>query len=438
MILLHGLGGAKDLPVPAPLAIAAGGIALLASFTVLALAWRQPRYAGPSAGRRLPDGISRFLDGRPFAIALRVLGLLFFGYVTWALVAGPNTNTNPSLGVFYVLVWVGVIPASLLFGRIGRALSPARTLDLVLGRLIRGRVDRGLWTYPERLGYWPAALGLIAFVWQELVNPDQVDLLTVQIWLAAYVVIMLAGAAAFGDVWLERADPFEVYSNLLAGLSIWGRDDDGHLVVRSPLANLARLPTRPGMVAVVAVLFGSTAFDSYKDSLTWVNFVDGHTSDPELVNTLALVLFCSVVGITFTIASMATPARDDVPRRLLPDLFAHSVVPIVVGYMVAHYLSFFVEQTQATIVQLSDPMGTGANILGTAGYSPNLWLNAHPGFLATTKVLAVVTGHVVGIIAAHDRALVVLPERRKVTGQIAMLVLMICYTTAGLYLLFGT
>ncbi len=48
-------------------------------------------------------------------------------------------------------------------------------------------------------------------------------------------------------------------------MSVWGRRD-GELVVRSPLANLATTPARPGLVAVVAVLFGSTAFDSFKDS----------------------------------------------------------------------------------------------------------------------------------------------------------------------------
>jgi len=382
--------------------------------------------------------VERILDGPAFAAVLRLLGLGFFGLATWALVAGPDANTNPSLGVFYVLVWVGVVPASLLFGRVARAVSPARTIDLVLGRLIRGRSDRGLWQYPERLGYWPAALGLFAFVWQELVDPDQVELATVQTWLAAYLVIMLLGATAFGDVWFERADPFEVYSNLLARLSIWGRDGEGCLLLRSPLANLATVTPRPGLVTVVAVLFGSTAFDSYKDSLTWVNFIDAHTTHPEVVNTLALVGFCGVVALTFTVAAMATPARPDVPRRDLPSVFAHAVVPIVVGYMTAHYLSFFVEQGQSTLIRLSDPTGTGANLLGTAGWTPNLWLSAHPGFLATTKVLAVVAGHVVGIVAAHDRALAVLPRRREVSGQVAMLVLMICYTTAGLYLLFGT
>jgi hypothetical protein len=448
-VLLHGLGGAKDLPVPAPLAIGGGTAALVVSFVVLVLAWRSPRYDPPAAGEEgrpdraltLPRGVERFLDGRVFAVVLRLVGVLFFGWVTWALVAGPDNNNNPVLGVFYVLVWVGVVPVSLLFGRVARAISPVRTINLVLARLLRGDPEVGLYQYPERLGYWPAAAGLVAFVWQELVNPNQVALGSIRLWLAIYLAVMLVGAAVFGDVWLERADPFEVYSDLLARLSVWGRSDehgDGRLVVRSPLANLARTRPRPGLVAVVAVLFGSTAYDSYKDSLRWVNFVDGLSINTELVNTTALIGFCLVVGVMFTIASRTTGVGDDVPRSELPRRLAHSVVPIIVGYMTAHYLSYFVEQGQQTIAFLSDPMVDGSNYLGTAGTSPNLWLSFHPTFLATTKVLAVVFGHVVGVIAAHDRALHLLPRRHQVVGQLGLLVVMVCYTFGGLYLLFGT
>ena len=440
MILLHGLGGAQDLPVPAPLAIAAGGVALVASFVVLVLAWRTPRYDDRDDdrddGRRA--GLVAFLDSPGWRGSCRVVGLVFFGYVAWALIAGPDNNNNPVLGVFYVLVWVGVVPASLLFGRVGRALSPVRTIDLVIGRAVRGDPSRGLVTYPERLGYWPAAVGLFWFVWQELVDPHQVELSTIQTWLATYVVVMLLGATIFGDVWLERADPFEVYSTLLAHLSIWGRDDEDRLTVRAPLANLATLIPRPGLVAVVAVLFGSTAFDSYKDSLRWVRFVDGHTTHVTAFNTVSLVLFCAVVGVSFSLAAHATRTRQGVSRNALPAAYAHSVVPIIVGYMTAHYLSYFVEEGQQTVIQLSDPLVTGADYLGTAGLTPNLWLSAHPTFLATTKVVAVVIGHVVGIVVAHDRALTLLPPRHRVTGQLAMVLVMVCYTVAGLYLLFGT
>jgi hypothetical protein len=445
-VLLHGLGGAKDLPVPAPLAIAGGTAALVVSFCVLVLAWRSPRYDAPGPvdaprpdrSLALPAVAARVLDGAAFAVLLRVLGVLFFGWVTWALVAGPDNNNNPVLGVFYVLVWVGVVPVSLLFGRVARAVSPVRTLNLLLARLLRGDPAVGLYRYPERLGHWPAALGLLAFVWQELVNPDQVALGSIRLWLAGYLAAMLIGAAVFGEVWLERADPFEVYSDLLARLSVWGRRDDGQLVVRSPLANLARTVPRPGLVAVVAVLFGSTAYDSYKDSLRWVNFVDGLSVDTVLVNTVALVGFCLVVAVSFTIAARSTGVGAEVRHRDLPMLLAHSVVPIVVGYMTAHYLSYVIEQGQQTISFLSDPMVDGSDYLGTAGFSPNLWLSFHPTFLATTKVLAVVCGHIVGVVAAHDRALRLLPRRHQVTGQLGMLAVMVCYTTAGLYLLFGT
>jgi hypothetical protein len=112
-------------------------------------------------------------------------------------------------------------------------------------------------------------------------------------------------------------------------------------------------------------------------------------------------------------------------------------VPIIVGYIVAHYLTYFVEYGQATMVQLSDPLSRGDDWLGTADWSINYWLSYHPTFLAVTKVLAVVVGHVLGVVAAHDRAVKLLPRRHQLTGQLPLLVVMITFTAGGLYLLFA-
>lgn len=445
LVPLHGLGGAKDLPIPAPLAIAGGTAALVVSFCVLILAWRRPRYDDPSgpqrAGRPVPEALARIIDSPGWAWALRLLGLAMAGWFGWALIAGPDLITNPVFGSFYVLLWVGIVPASLLFGRIYRAMSPVRTLHRLLARVTGGDPSRGVLAYPERLGYWPAAAGLFAFVWLELVHPGQVYLGPVRIWIAAYLAVMLIGGALFGERWLARADPFEVYSDLLAKLSPWARRADGALTLRSPLANLATVKPRPGLVAVVAVLFGSTAFDSYKDTVSWVRFVARIPGDTEVINTLALLLFSLIVGVSFAVATMTTGVDRGHPeagdRRALPALFAHSVIPIIVGYMTAHYLSYFVEQGQTTLIQLSDPMVDGSNLLGTANWSVNFWLSYHPSVLADIKVLAVVTGHVVGVIAAHDRALSLLPRRHQVTGQLGLLIIMVLYTSTGLYLLFG-
>ena len=439
VVPMHGLGGAKDLPVPAPLAIAGGTAALIVSFCVLVLAWRRPRFAARRDGRRLPGALDRLIDSDGWAWALRVLGLLVAGWFVWALVAGPDVVTNPIFGTFYVLLWVGIVPASILFGRIFRAVSPVRTVNLLFARATGGDPGRGVTAYPEGLGYWPAAVGLFAFVWLELVNPHSAYIGPVRVWLAVYFAVMLIGAAVFGDTWLSRADPFEVYSDLLAKLSFWARRDDGRLVWRSPLANLATTTPRAGMVATVAVLFGSTAFDSYKDSVRWVQFVDSLGINVEVVNTVALFAFCAAIAVTFTIATRTTSVDPETgpAHRALPRLLGHSVVPIIVGYMTAHYLSYFVEQGQTTLIQLSDPMVSGQNLLGTANWSVNYWLSYHPTTLAIIKVLAVVCGHIVGVVAAHDRALELLPKRHQVVGQLGLLVIMVAYTATGLYLLFG-
>jgi hypothetical protein len=440
LVPMHGLGGAKDLPIPLALAVAGATAALVVSFCVLALAWRTPRYQEVQPGRPAPPALARLVDSAVFEWTVRVIGLLFFAYISWALIWGPDLVNNPALGTFYVLVWVGIVPASLVLGRVVRMVSPVRTINLLLATVTRGDPAVGLSTYPSRLGYWPATAGIFAFVWQELVNPQSAYLGTVRVWLAVYLAVMLVGAAVFGDEWFERADPFEVYSNLLAKLSPWARDGD-RLVVRSPLANLATLVPRPGLVGVVAVLFGSTAFDSYKDTIQWQQFVVDLGLAPTLVNSVALLVFCLAVGGTFTAAATSTgverTGRNPVRRRDLPNLLAPSVIPIIVGYMTAHYLSYLIEQGQVTLMQLSDPMVQGDNWLGTANWSVNYWLSFHPSLLAVLKVLAVITGHIVGVIAAHDRAIRLLPPKHHVTGQIGMLVVMVCYTASGLYLLMG-
>ena len=440
MVFTHGIGGAQDLPIPAEYAIAGACAALTVSFIVLALAWRSPRFDAATSGRPVPSWLASMVDQPAFGMVLRTLGLAFFLYVVWAAVFGPDLLINPTFGVVYVLLWVGIVPVSLLFGPFYKTLSPIRTVNLAFTKLTGGDPDRGVFELPRWVGYWPAAVGLFAFVWLELVYPDSTYLSPVRLWFAIYIAVLLVGSALFGTKWFERADPFEVYSTLVGHLSVFGRRADGTLVFRSPLGNLDGVASAPGLVGVVAVLFGSTAFDSFKDSNVWLRFTQSVDTNIPVLNTFVMLGFCGVVGITFAVATMSTGVAESpgsARRRDLPDLFAHSVVPIVVGYIVAHYLRYFAETGQQTLTQLSDPMANGSNLLGTANWEVGYWLSAHPTFLAVTKVLAVVTGHVLGVIAAHDRAIKLLPKRHQLVGQLPLLLVMVFYTISGLYLLFG-
>ena len=57
--------------------------------------------------------------------------------------------------------------------------------------------------------------------------------------------------------------------------------------------------------------------------------------------------------------------------------------------------------------------------------------------MSVLQVCAVVVGHVLGVVLAHDRAVRLLPRRHAVVGQLPMLALMVAYTVGGLSLLFA-
>jgi hypothetical protein len=183
------------------------------------------------------------------------------------------------------------------------------------------------------------------------------------------------------------------------------------------------------------VLFGSTGFDSFGESPSWTAYSQSVPVDPVLLDTAALLGFVLAVWLSFGLATMAVGGLGHIERRRLPRTFAHSVVPIIVGYFVAHYLTLFVETGQQTLVQMSDPLATGADLLGTADMGVSFYLSLHPTGLAVTKVVAVVVGHLLGAVAAHDRAVRVLPRGRELVGQLPLLLVMVLYTSTGLYLL---
>ncbi len=446
-ILAHGLGGSGDLPVPYLYAMVGAAWALTFTFALVAFAWRRPRFDPLKPGHPLPTALTTLVDARATRWAAAGVALAFAVWAVLAGVWGPHSESNALLGAFYVLLWVGLVALSLAFGPVWRVLSPMRTVYLLLRRITPERLRRlGGLCYPESWGYRPAALGLFAFVWMELASPNPASLPWVKTWLLVYAVLMLIGAWLCGQRWLARADPFGAYSMAVSRLCAFRRNPDtGKIVVGNPLDHLPSLPVRPGVVVMLAVLLGSTAFDSFSSSPTWRGFADrvsrGFGMPPTLsssgLRTVGLLVFISVVAVTFSLAARATGGVDREQRRALPGQMAHSLIPIVVGYIFAHYLSYLVERGQQALFALADPFGRGWNVLGLAHLHPAYVLSMHPPVLAGIKVACVVTGHITAVIAAHDTALRLLPAGHQLTGQLTMMLVMVGYTFTGLYLLFG-
>jgi hypothetical protein len=436
-VLAHGVGSREDLPIPFSFALIGAAGALLVSFLVLLLLWREPRLDPVGAGRPLPAGVERALDSSLTRGALRALGLLATSYVVLAMVFGKDDALNPTAAAVYVLFWVGVPLLSLLLGPVWRLINPIRTLQLLLARMVRADPVAGLAPLPRWLGYWPAALSLLSFVWLELVpRESNTTLPTLRVYFACYLAVHLFAATYFGSRWFDLGDGFEVFSSLLGRLSVFGRRGDGRLVVRNPLDGVAGIAKAPGLFAVVGVLLGSTVFDSLSAHLTWIDFVATGPLPPRVASTLGLVVTVAVVTAAFTGASALTGLGAGRPPLDTAGEFAHTIVPIVAGYFIAHYWSLLVIVGQQAVIQLSDPLGTGANWLGTGGRAADPLL-AGATTTAVIQVSAVVLGHVLGVVLAHDRAVALLPRRRAVLGQIPLLVLMVAYTVTGLVLLFA-
>jgi hypothetical protein len=184
------------------------------------------------------------------------------------------------------------------------------------------------------------------------------------------------------------------------------------------------------------VMLGSTAYDGFSNLPGWVQLVQGGPLPPVLLETLGLLASIGLFAAAYVAATLLAGRLGHAGRTALPGLFAHSIIPIAVGYAVAHYYSLLVLEGQRAVINLSDPLGIGADWLGTADRGVSATLVTPTG-VATLQVVAVVVGHVVGVVLAHDRAVRLFPRRAAVAGQVPLLVLMVAYTVGGLFLLFA-
>ncbi len=429
----HGVGSRQDLPLPFAFLVVGAALALVISFVALGFLWRTPRLRDDD-GRLLPQPVPRALDSSWLRGGAVVLALALTAWTLMALAFGADTANNPTPYVVFVWLWIGLAALSLLLGPVWSVLNPMRWLHLAVCRVARIDPDHPLVAY--RLGYWPAAVGLLLFTWLELIAPNRTSRLVLGAAVAGFVLVSLIAALLFGRAWFSRGDPFEVLSRLFGSLSLVGRRPDGRWVLRTPLTGVDQIRSGPGLLAATAVLLGSTAYDGFSSEPRWFTFVQ--TSPvPVLTQTAGLLGFCGLVAGSLWAAAGLAARLGGVPGRGVATAFAPSLVPIAAGYVVAHYWSLAVYSGQVTLALLSDPLGTGANWLGTRGLTPSSALLA-PTLVASVQAGAIVLGHLLGIVHAHERALTLFPRRSAIAGQVPMLLLMVGYTVGGLVLLFSS
>ena len=439
----HGVGGRTDLPLPVWLFAWGAGFALLISFVVLGLVWPKPRLAQAAKGQALPTWTRRALTIA--VVTIRLVGLVAFVVTLLAaLIGDDDTGDNLAPVAVYVVFWVGMQLASAVFGGIWQVLSPFDTLAAIAQRVrlaVTGRPseDSGLLPPPAReFTHWPAVAGIALFTWLELCFHEGAAPRTLAVALIAYSVAMLAGAARHGRGWLRTGDGFAAYFGLLAHLSPFTRDQHDTPRTRMPFAGLAEVRARPGTTALILVLLGSTTFDGLSRTTFWRD-VAGTAVDWELTayNTVGFVWTIAIVAMVWFGAMRLMASITEGDMADLARSFVHSLVPIALAYAVAHYFSLFVFEGQGAIALVSDPFGRGWDLFGTVDRRIDYRL-VSTDTIAYVQAGAIIVGHVVGVVAAHDRAVELFPKRLATRSQYPLLAVMIAYTIGGLALLLGT
>ncbi len=443
----HGLVGRQDLPIPRWLFAWGAAVVLVISFVALAVLWPKPRLEDAAEHRVLR--VPAFLE--PIC---GVIGVAAFAGMVYAGFAGTQAATaNVEPTVIYVLFWVGLPFLSAVFGDLFAPFNPwratARFVAWVAGRVSGGRLPAPL-AYPAWLGRWPATVGILAFAWVELVYVSRDDPSILATLALLYAATQLIGMSVYGiATWTHRADAFAVYFNLFSKLApLHWRDRT--LYRRLPLAGAPHLDVMPGTVALLCTMIGTTSFDGFSQGQLWtgtdaiaptlqqrfINLGFSQETALEITFTIGLLfMVCFVGGIyRLGVAGMGSIGGRHQPGELAQK-FVHSLIPIALAYVVAHYFSLLAYQGQAMASLISDPLGDGSDIFGSAASTIDYGVISATG-IWYVQVAALVLGHAAGLTLAHDRALTVYRRVRDATrSQYWMLAVMVGFTSLGLWLL---
>jgi hypothetical protein len=358
-------------------------------------------------------------------IALRAIGLVAWIWIVVQGIAGGTSNAEVATLFLWVYGWVGVAIISAFIGPIWHWLNPFSTLFDIGAWIIR-RLGVQPWEaaiYPERLGRWPAIVGFAIVIWLELVLQASPDVLFIV--LVGYTALTLAMMAQYGrDTWRSHGEVFTVWFRLLGRLAAYALvDEEGRIRRRAFASGLLEPGWALPDVVMAALGVGSILFDGLSQTQFYFNLF----GVPGLA--LGTVLLIAFLGIIVAAALTVT-------RSVGLSATAAGLLPIAVGYLIAHYMTYLLIDGQRIVISISDPLQKGSDLFGTAFFEPSgAWLP--PGLVWTIQLAAVVGGHMLGAWAGHVVAALDAPPsvapRTLTLRQVPLAIVMVALTTLTLW-----
>jgi len=436
------------LPVPFAMYSTAAGVALVLSFVVMAFFPVRVRSAGSDAA------VTTAAVSKPEVSAVGIGQLVSTGLLVLCILSGfigtRDSFRNINMTMFWIVLVLLVPYLVALFGDFYRGMNPWRGLIRLLEFFLQRRFE-GLLAYPRKLGLFPAFVLYIAFICVELFG--QFRPLGLSVSLAVYTVIMIAGAILFGrDAWLAHAEFFGVQFSLLGRIAPFKRLFGKAVDDEPPGGGLS-------LVLVVLFMLASTAFDGLHATKTWVlvywTYIYGAFAGagPSADKFALAAVFYQVWQWVMLIASPfvyvavfaffvwlskkfgSAGGGRRYGTSALMGAFVLPLLPIALVYHVSHYYTMLLWQLPVLAKLVSDPLGLGWNLLGTAQWDVRPWV-VDVGTIWHTQVFLIVAGHIWSVVLSHLEALRQFGTPRAATlSQIPMLVLMVGLTTFGLWIL---
>jgi hypothetical protein len=402
-----------------PLAVYLAGAAATVALSFIFVLVRDVRAERPdlSTTGRLPPA--------PLRLVLRAIGVIGWTWIIAQGIAGGASSADVASLFLWVYGWVGLAMVSAFIGPAWHFIDPFSTLYDVGAWIVR-RLGVAPWEvadYPERVGRWPAVVGFLGVIWLELVLvPGPAVLFVI---LVGYTALTLAMMAQFGrDTWRSHGEIFTVWFRLLGRLAPYALvDETGRVRQRSFASGLLEPGWRISDVVMIGLGVGSILFDGLSQTQIWYDDfgLPGVAKETLLLAVFLGIIVAAALTVTRVVGVSATGA---------------GLLPIAVGYLVAHYLTYLLVDGQRIVVAISDPLQRGSDIFGTAFFEPSgAWLP--PGLVWTIQLAAVVGGHMLGAWGGHVVASLEAPReivgRRLTLRQIPLAVVMVALTTLTLW-----
>ncbi|HKL45953.1 MAG TPA: hypothetical protein VJ906_06880 [Roseovarius sp.] len=438
--LAHAAEQGFVLLLPTDIYIGAGVTAVALTLVLLAFlpGWVAARLFRPVGIIRRPRGIGLH------HVTSCLAAVLLWGLVWRGFTGAHDPTVNPLPLFIWTLWWVGLVTLQGLLGDLWRYINPWTGPTAVLARLTGSRAPL---RYPNALGYGPGIVIFLAFAAFLLADPAPADPHRLAGVVGGYWYLTLMGVTLFGPRWLLRAEAISILMRCYGRMGLFGRAR-GRISAGLwgwQLFSQGRVPL--GLALFMVLLLGTGSFDGVNETFWWlallgVNPLEFPGRSAVMTQNLIGLGLANAALIAVFAACLWLGERIAGTRRTLGDalrLFAPSILPIALGYHLAHYLTSFLVDGQYVLVALSDPLGRGDDLLGLGPFFVTTGFLNTPGTVKAiwlTQAGAVVLGHVIAILLAHAQAVRAYgSNRRAVLAQAPLAAFMIAYTFFGLWLL---